>query len=699
MTYLRKMAQQYHLWLVSGAYALIAYLILAPMFPLFSSAIIGGPVATVDGWQNVWNMWWMREAVTYGRNLFFTRFLYYPQGVDMSIQTLSPSNGVLGLPMAALFGPVAGYNTALLLAVVLSGLAAYGLALAVTQNHAAAFIGGVIVTFGPFHMTKIWDGQLELMAMQWLILYMVLLLLSIERPRWYYVLLAGAALALVGYTSWYYLFFAAVYSVAAGLLWWPHTRDWRSHLRYATRLSLIAAVGVVLLLPMLQPALAAVGTAPKQIDTTNPFDSVLMRSANLLDLLLPSYLHPLWGGAIWQLGQTWHPYVAGWNMALGYTALLLALIGGVIAGRTHWRWWVLAALGVVLSLGPVLRIGTLDTGIPMPFTLLLNLPGGNVMHRASHFAVITVIMLAPLSAIGAKYLFERSAKLWPLTMLLLMALLAFEFMPPAWQIYESEAHPYYSSLVGSIGAVMDIPPVQESSESLIAQLLHQRPLVGGDVARDPDFVFAEQAPGVRQLWSMRPTTDRMLPMSGETALDLLRYYRIRHIIVHPERLDPQNAANFAAALAQALPGKTPQYADSDIQAYFVEGEPAAPFAYFWDGWYPEEQDGARSWRWMHQRGDVVLVNPKQFPRCATVRLQTESYAQEREVEIYLGSTKLMTWRVPASPQAATLNLDLLIPQGEHRLSFRTTTTTEAGVGRELSIVLTHISVHWNQSSR
>jgi hypothetical protein len=43
-----------------------------------------------DGWQNYWNLWWVKEAlVGLVANPFHTDLLYYPEGPSLYFHTLN----------------------------------------------------------------------------------------------------------------------------------------------------------------------------------------------------------------------------------------------------------------------------------------------------------------------------------------------------------------------------------------------------------------------------------------------------------------------------------------------------------------------------------------------------------------------------------------------------------------------------------
>ncbi|MGB9750903.1 hypothetical protein [Roseiflexus castenholzii] len=673
-------------------YLALSLIVMAPVLPVFTTAIPGGPIAEVDGWQNVWNLWWVHRALATPTNPFFTPLLFYPQGVDLTLQTLNISNGILFLPVTALFGPIAAYNAAVLTALVLSGVGGYALALRVSGDRLAAFIGGAIFAFSPFHLTKIWDGQLEMITLQWAAFYAFFLLRAVEDLQRRDALIAGVFLALTGYTSWYYLFFFGVYSLIFAALWLAAAA--REQRDSALRQFVTAAgSGVALLLPLLIAVPRAAGAmlviSEPWFNPANPLDRILIRSANLYDLFLPNGLHPLWGSAVEALVRTWHPYIGAWNIALGYTALALATAALALARSAAWRWWIIGLAAMVLSLGPVVQIGVTRTTIPLPYQILLALPGMELARRPSHFVVITTLVLAPLTALGLRALTKRLLlRSGSVPAGITAVLIALEFAPPHWITHSFSVHPYYARIAAEPGAVIELPPPFESSDPLKAQMVHGQPLVGGFVSRIPLYPFVEYAPGVRQLWRMRPDTTHLFVTPANDRLMELNACGIRHIIVHWRQIPVERHAEAKEALQQTLGDRAPVYEDQDVSAYIVPPSDDAPFVYaaFGNGWHPEEYDGERRWRWMGPEGEIVLVNAGEHDAPVRLSLDVRSYAEARQVML-LFDQHLLGDRL-VEPAGVRLSIHLLLPPGEHRVLLRANAMPDPALpARLISIVV------------
>jgi len=678
-------------WLMAfAAYTLVALALLAPILPAFGAAIPGGPVAAVDGWQNVWNLWWVRLALFSGRDPFITDRLFFPEGVALHLQTLGLINGVLVLPVTAFWGPVAGYNAAMLLSLALGGLAGYALALRVCGAPRVAFVAGLIFTASPFHLTRIWDGQLELASLHWPALYALFLLRAVEDGRRRDAILAGVFLAFTGLSSWYYLLFMGLYAPGFALLWSVGPRDTRIAPRQAVgQMGLSLLVGGLLLLPVLVPALRLALGSPGAVHRFEG-EEVLRRSANLLDFWLPSYLHPLWGAWLFERVRLgWHDYSGDWNVALGYGTLALSALGAAWRPQRAWRWLALAGAALVFALGPRLQIGPWQSSLPLPYALLETLPGVGLGRRPMLFTAVATIALTPPIALGLRAL---GAMLWARRRWLLalsLALIAFELAVGPWLLLPMDTHPLNQRLAAGTGAVLDMPPAAyKYIEPQRAQLIHARPIPGGYLARPPRYTWPYTAPGVRALWTMRPEPASPFLDGSDGPLAALAFYGLRDVVVRWDQIEPERIPQVRAALEQALPGLAPVFEDGTRSLYQVPVGAARPIAAFsGDGWQRPESDGQQTWRWMGPEGTLVLINPGTEMRRFRLLLVAQGYRAPRMVRLSLDGAPAGTWLVNRGPTRVWLHFWL--PPGEHRLVLQAPADREAlpDSSRMLSIVL------------
>jgi hypothetical protein len=217
-------------------------------------------------------------------------------------------------------------------------------------------------------------------------------------------------------------------------------------------------------------------------------------------------------------------------------------------------------------------------------------------------------------------------------------------------------------------------------------MVHGLPIMGGYVSRTPGYQFGETAPIVRDLWAMESGEHVLIPSGPDDAFAVLNGYGLRHVLVHWQALTLAQRQQLEQVLAAALPGVAPSYRDSELTAYVVPPTKVRPFAYFRGGWYGEERDGERRWRWMGNQAEVVIVNPTGQPAVVRLKLIAQSYAGQKPVDLLFRGGKAGRWDVQAGDTAITMQL--LVPAGESSLWLHAPTTEEQSHSRRsLSIVV------------
>jgi len=126
---------------------------------------------------HLWHLWWVSEAILHGVNPFWTDLLFYPDGVQLYVQTLSAPNAVLTLPIYLLAGPVAAFNTAVLLGFALTGFGAFLLTYHYVRGFWEALVCGALVTLGPLHIAQLQNSHLNLFSLHWIPFYIYALAL------------------------------------------------------------------------------------------------------------------------------------------------------------------------------------------------------------------------------------------------------------------------------------------------------------------------------------------------------------------------------------------------------------------------------------------------------------------------------------------------------------------------------------------
>ena len=90
------------LWALIGAIALAVIYGRVAVSHL-TSGLVGG---NSNGYEDVWNDYWLRTALRLHRNPFSTDYLFAPTGVSLRFHTLNPFGGLIALPLSPLIGIV-----------------------------------------------------------------------------------------------------------------------------------------------------------------------------------------------------------------------------------------------------------------------------------------------------------------------------------------------------------------------------------------------------------------------------------------------------------------------------------------------------------------------------------------------------------------------------------------------------------------
>lgn len=719
--------------LALAVYALLALAVTAPMPAHLGAQIIANAPGQNDGYLGIWNIWWFAWALKTGQDPFFTPLLFHPQGLDLFWLWLSMPQGVLSLPITLTLGPLVAYNLMVLASFVLGGYFTFLLArhvlaagaattddrrtttdesrssngvrlavgrssLVILHTDLAAIVAGAVYAFAPFHMQKVLDAQLEVASIQWLPLFAWALLITLERRRWPYALIAGLLLLWVGLGTWYYGLFALIYTGMAAALWAIETERRGEGKRFPP---FLFSLNIKTLLYGLAPiAIWGVIMAPKLASLAQTGDRLLGDArveqtdsvADLVSFWLPNPNHPLWGPAITRWYVATHPGDILWNVSLGLVGTVLAILGLAWYGRQLWRWVVLGLAAAVLATGAHLIVFGHDTGIPMPYALLRGLPGIRTSHRPNHMVLITIMVTALLAGAALRRILagRRRPGLLVAGLLAAVALIDGWAGPPP--LFSRPVPRPYLSMPAPDGALLPVPLHLNfsNSENLWYQTFHHWPVIGGFSGREPPYPIGRYAPGIKEMRFGAYTADDILtPGWPDLARETLAAYDIRYVMFHKPAMGStvQLMSDIAAAM-----GLQPTYSDDLIAVYPVP--PVArprPLAYLGAGWGDVERQGQRRWRWMSESAQLYLLNPTGAPRPVTLALDAEAFEHDRTLTMRLDGSSPFT--IDISRERARRNLHLILPPGEHVLYLGAPADSPPGQPeRRLSIAVLGISI-------
>ncbi|HVA21518.1 MAG TPA: hypothetical protein VNN74_05425 [Candidatus Micrarchaeia archaeon] len=362
-------------WAASG-YVALAVLWMLPVW-LSRRPVVPGVAFrwfTSDAGTYLWFIGWIPFAITHGLNPYYTHWLGFPTGANMSFPGPPLPWIILIWPVAAVAGIVNAYNVLVVLAISSSATAAWFACRRWVTRPLAALVGGAMFGFSPYLLGQALQGHANLMLVPTIPLCAIVydeLLVRQRWPRRRVGIVGGGLLAVQLLTAEEVAAIIALTALAATLaLAAVHRREVPRRWRYAAGaagwalIPLIPAAALLtwaqVLLPGAVHGQAGLGAAHGSPDAF----SLLLPGIGQL-LTLPGFIH-------FQVTSNRLP-----TEALGYIGLplLLVLAGLRRQGDRLARWLVaMVAVTALLMLGSVLQVDGYVTSIPLPFAAASHLP-------------------------------------------------------------------------------------------------------------------------------------------------------------------------------------------------------------------------------------------------------------------------------------------------------------------------------------
>lgn len=701
-----------HLAIVLAGYLLLSILFTWPLAARFTTHVPG------DGSDDpalAWNLWWVKHALLdLHTNPLFTDYMFYPIGINLAYFTITLLNGLLAIPLQALFGLVAANNLIVLGHFLLSAIGMYLLAAYVLREGVpsgpapgwiiplAAFFAGVVFAFFPGKFLFAGYGQVNVLSTGWIPFYALYLLKScrlggvtgyaeITKPA-----LAGVFLLFNALSEYTYASFLLIFTGFYLIYLWFADRPALLNRRLARNLGIILAIFLVGFSPFLYEMVKEMRLEGDYMMAGWGFADLF--SADLLGFFVPSTLHPLLGAWARTFRFTYTNFAT-----IGYTTLALSLLAGLAIGLASrngvnraagggaeqaaaaWakgpsceqvggcRFWGYAALAFfVLMLGPVLHINGqyifdldgLPIRFPLPFILLHYIPFFKGNRYPSRFVVLLMLCLAILAAWGLAWLLARLARRTDSGAKVMagiaLCLLAFESLSVPLPLSKLAVPAIYHRIAQEPGdfAILELPlgwrngfRITGAQHNVIMyqqfyQTVAQKRLLGGNTSRNPEFKFDYfiQAPLIRSFIALEE--DRPLPEGAREydraiAPEVLRFFNIRYVIVHP----PYTETALEDYARATLPLEPVPTAD-DLKVYRVISLPAVGRVtvnladdlgrlYRGEGW--SEPEGA--YRWVQRQGARLFL-PLEGNRTYSLALRAMAPEAGQRVTLYLNGRLL-----------------------------------------------------------
>lgn len=484
------------------------------------TSLIGG---MGDGIYFVWLIRWYQKVFLEGQgHPFFNPLMNYPQGWNLSTTETALASALPGVPFSWLFGPIAGYNIAMLITFALSGFFMYLWVRDLTKSNFAGLLAGTIYAFSPYHIAHFIVGHLNLCGIQWFPLFfwgLTKLLNPNHKFEWMFVLLTGLSLGAISFTSMYYLYMTAIFTPLFVILYlcFSKYKSFRDKFFWINLLS-----AVLISLPFLYFSLRPfINLSDAGVLASRSLEYASLYSASPTDFILPATDHFLLGRFFSQ-GFDRSLWLES-SLYIGFTALILAIIAIVKRKKSAHKEFVLTAaiiivVSFILGLGINLHWNNQDvvwqiplflqplfhkteTLIYLPAAWLFNnLPFFDKMRTIMRFGFFVLLFIPVLAGIGYQQIQTKfTAKRKIIFTCAVFLLLLFEIYPGSYSHALSQPQPRQVDLWLAAqeddGAVVQMPFSENSNQAQVYYtLFHHKPILGGDFNANQPVQFLEIQP-------------------------------------------------------------------------------------------------------------------------------------------------------------------------------------------------------------
>jgi len=506
---------------------LFAALSIVHTWPLASAP---GRLSRNDNADTILNEWavaWVAHQAHRDPIHLFDANIFYPERRTLAFSEPLIVPAAMGAPALWLgASPVLVYNLLLLSGFALTGWSGWLLVRRWTGDDAAGVLGGTLLAFNAHTMGRL--PHLQAIHAEFLPLSLLALDALLRSPSTGRAIGLAAAFVLQSLTSIYLMVLMTVALLAAVLV---RPADWRGPRARAVigSLALSASIAIALLLPML--------LVYKHVGIVRALDEAAYYSATWRDYFVtPARLHY----ALWS-----HRVSAGRG---GSGSLFPGVIGGAFAlaavvTGVGWRdrrarmALAFLAAGVALSFGPALP------GYASMYRWIPLLQAIRTVSRFGYLMLVAVAILAGFGFAAMRAGFRGARWLGPATAAVLIGAQVDAWSAPIELVDATTPSPVYSRLRREPNAAVAEFPffsperVFHNADYLLGAARHWHPMLNGYSGIIPASYAAHY--------------DALRTFPDVRALDALRSFGVRYVIVHPRELAEWTDSETAAAVPRA----------------------------------------------------------------------------------------------------------------------------------------------------
>jgi hypothetical protein len=534
----------------------------------WNTQMIGG---SWDSGLTIWNFWWVDKSIQAGNFLpYYTKMLYFPQGVSLAYHNLALFNAYQGTLFHHLLNlslPSA-YNTVAVIAFLISALGMYALVKHLTRSPLAAFIAGIIFAFAPVHVSRLHFGHLEIFTgAQFIPLVALSIIRLTETHQWRYLIIGSFLIALIGWQSLDIargtFLFASILLLLFG--YQQNSKRWVM----IQWLGMFFIVCIVML-PVAYPLVRDFAAFKDQVDQTA---ASIANSPDLINFFLPDRsISAFWRIVLGRFSSQpltdFYQINGQRTVYLGLSVILLSIYSAIIVPFRQFKfWWVIAGIFFSLSLGPVLQVNGIRILSYMPYALLSNLPIIGLGREPARFGIFLMLVLGVLVGYGVTRVSQNSLRNMLLCAFIIPVIyIEFVATPVKMDDRLDNIPSYYreiSQMSGTLsGGILDVPydlygSFGPACNYMVYQTVHQRPIVSGYISRAPKAAvkMLDGYPFVHQLRARIYGDSEPVHFSDKLigkGIDELHKLNIDFVILHKSELSNSDMLAMRDAITKVV---------------------------------------------------------------------------------------------------------------------------------------------------
>lgn len=183
-----------------------------------------------DNWQFLWNAWWLKRCMLEGINPYYCTHQFAPAGAPLTMHNLVIVPTLVMMGLEAILGMPLAYNLVVLAFFPVAGVCAFALARYVTGEQIGALVGGALFMLCPYLTSKTL-GHLNLLSAAFLPLYVLCLLKALDAPSRAGRIRLTLVFLLIVFSNEHTLVFAATVTAALWLFRCWKDGQWRAETR------------------------------------------------------------------------------------------------------------------------------------------------------------------------------------------------------------------------------------------------------------------------------------------------------------------------------------------------------------------------------------------------------------------------------------------------------------------------------------